>query len=333
MVVPLPSPLPPHLTSPPSFVPSSFNDSLSQYLLLFSSAAYSTSPSTCLASKLPSPTFQVTHSFNATLYGSALYGFAGIDHSTPPSIVFSFQGSMSYTQLYEELQHESPIPPINSTTLLANSYFWSASQLLLPAVSAALRNLTSTLFPSTPSIFFTGHSLGAALATVLAYLLVTSTPPPPSIPILYTFGEPRIGNYPMSQALSLALPLHYRVVHWRDVVPHLPPCPTTVDPLTRATVCSASNGTARYYAYHSPLEVLYSEAMPQWGRGGGRGVKVVECHGSPVGEDQTCGNAFDSWSVEDHEVYYQVDVGTFCLTPPELATTRPHPLHSRMERR
>ena len=324
-------PLP--LTSSSPSLPVSFNDSLSQCLLLFSSAAYSTSPSTCIASKLPSASFQLTHSFNASLYGSSLYGFAGVGLSPAPFLVFAFQGSMSSSQLYEELRHSTAVPPANSTDLLVNSYFWHAAQLLFPAVAAAVHNLTSHLHVTAPApaIYFTGHSLGAALATLLALLLVTQPTPLPSTPILYTFGEPRIGNFALSQVIRLALPRHHRVVHWRDAVPHLPPCPTTLDPVTRVTVCSASNGTDRYYAYHSPLEVLYSEAMPQWGGVGGKGVAVRECDGAPAGEDQTCGDAFDWWSLDDHYTYYQVDVGEFCLAPHERPLPLLHPLPGQSE--
>ena len=241
---------------------------------------------------------------------------------------------MDVSQLYEELSHDNPVPlsnaSSNSTTLLVNAYFWLAAQLLLVPVTAAYLNLTR-LYPSHP-VFFTGHSLGASLATMLAYELVTAPPSESALygravpPTLYTFGEPRLGNHAMSALLATALPSHHRVVHWRDAVPHLPPCPTTVDPVTRATVCSASNGTSRYYAYHAPLEVHYSSAMPMWGTEGGKGEAWKECAGTPLGEDQTCGDSFDWWSIEDHLHYYGVEVGDFCLTSSERRTRVRSPL-------
>ena len=319
--IPPPAQLPSPLLSSAS--PSSFNDSLSQYLLLFSSAAYSAFPGRCLTSHLPSPTFTVTHTFNATLFGTSLYGYAGVDSSpSSPSLVFAFQGSLTYTQLYEELTHDGPTPDANSTTLLVNLYFYNAALLLLPAVSSALANLTSLPSPAiTPlPLYFTGHSLGGALATVLAYLL-TTTDPLLTPPVLYTFGEPRVGNLAFARSLALALPSHYRVVHWRDVVPHLPPCAEEVDRTTGAKVCGGGNGTAGYWAYHTAMEVFYTEAMPRWGEEGGKGVKWEECRGTPWGEDQMCGDGFEWWSVDDHLYYYQLEVGDFCIAPPERATT------------
>lgn len=62
-------------------------------------------------------------------------------------------------------------------------------------------------------VLYTGHSLGAALATLAA-----SQRPPQA---LYTFGSPRVGN--RAFAATLATCPTFRVVHHRDVIPHLPP--------------------------------------------------------------------------------------------------------------
>lgn len=62
-------------------------------------------------------------------------------------------------------------------------------------------------------IFYTGHSLGAALATLAA-----SKKPPNA---LYTFGSPRVGNIQFSK--SLIDLNNYRVVNHRDAVTSVPP--------------------------------------------------------------------------------------------------------------
>jgi hypothetical protein len=62
-------------------------------------------------------------------------------------------------------------------------------------------------------LFYTGHSLGAALATLAA-----SRRPPSA---LYTFGSPRVGDQAFAATLS-DLPV-FRVVNNRDVVTALPP--------------------------------------------------------------------------------------------------------------
>jgi len=62
-------------------------------------------------------------------------------------------------------------------------------------------------------IFYTGHSLGAALA-----VLAASRRPPNA---LYTFGSPRVGNSQFVQ--SLATVNVYRIVNHRDAVTSVPP--------------------------------------------------------------------------------------------------------------
>jgi len=64
-------------------------------------------------------------------------------------------------------------------------------------------------------IWVTGHSLGAAMATLAAYEIG-------NVQALYTYGSPRVGNGPFAQAFSEADIAHYRFVHHKDVVPHVP---------------------------------------------------------------------------------------------------------------
>ncbi len=62
-------------------------------------------------------------------------------------------------------------------------------------------------------LFYTGHSLGASLATLAA-----SVKPPVA---LYTFGSPKTGNKKFSDSLSgVSI---YRIVNNKDIVPGLPP--------------------------------------------------------------------------------------------------------------
>jgi alpha-beta hydrolase superfamily lysophospholipase len=62
-------------------------------------------------------------------------------------------------------------------------------------------------------IFYTGHSLGAALATLAAARRAPKA--------LYTFGSPRVGNAAFIASLG-NIPI-YRVVDDRDLVATVPP--------------------------------------------------------------------------------------------------------------
>jgi triacylglycerol lipase len=75
-----------------------------------------------------------------------------------------------------------------------------------PQILAALRDIDRP-------IFYTGHSLGAALATLAASLR------PPRA--LYTFGSPRVGDSRFVRTLA-SLPV-FRIANPRDIVTGLPP--------------------------------------------------------------------------------------------------------------
>jgi triacylglycerol lipase len=68
--------------------------------------------------------------------------------------------------------------------------------------------------------FYTGHSLGAALATLAAARRLREGGAPPAA--LYTFGSPRVGTAELARVFPAAF-LHCRVVNDRDVVATLPP--------------------------------------------------------------------------------------------------------------
>jgi hypothetical protein len=63
----------------------------------------------------------------------------------------------------------------------------------------------------------TGHSLGAALATLLAANLCTSCKE------CITFEGPRVGDVPFTMAMDTTVPAHFRLVIICDLVPHAPP--------------------------------------------------------------------------------------------------------------
>jgi triacylglycerol lipase len=96
--------------------------------------------------------------------------------------------------------------------------------------------------------FYTGHSLGAALATLAA-----ARRPPQAV---YTFGSPLVGNHAF--AASLAHVPVYRVVDGSDVVTHVPPAALGFEPvgtLQRLTEPAAAPA-------FDPLSWLWSLAGP-----------------------------------------------------------------------
>lgn len=73
-------------------------------------------------------------------------------------------------------------------------------------------------------LWITGHSLGGALAILLALQL--SQKPGSKLAGVVTFGQPKVGDAQLSQAITAQLlPFYRRYVNQRDIVPKLPPLP------------------------------------------------------------------------------------------------------------
>jgi pimeloyl-ACP methyl ester carboxylesterase len=81
---------------------------------------------------------------------------------------------------------------------------------LWEAIQSHLQTLSSR------PVWFTGHSLGAALATIAAARHATLAP----VQGMYTFGSPRVGNAAFAQTVPGQV---YRVVNNNDIVARLPP--------------------------------------------------------------------------------------------------------------
>jgi len=103
------------------------------------------------------------------------------------------------------------------TGCVAHRGFW---QSWLDSRDGVLAAVTSAA-KSHPGykLITTGHSLGGAIATLAAAQLrkngYTVT--------LYSFGAPRIGSSQISDYITKQAGGNYRVTHWNDPIPRLPP--------------------------------------------------------------------------------------------------------------
>lgn len=76
-------------------------------------------------------------------------------------------------------------------------------------------------YGKTRKIWCTGHSLGAAMATLLAYRL-QRTEDCPNPKALFTFGSPRVGNKKYVKEIESIGLLHFRFVNNADIVARVP---------------------------------------------------------------------------------------------------------------
>lgn len=131
------------------------------------------------------------------------------------------------------------------------------------------------------NIMITGHSLGAALSTLLAFdVLHDSVYDGFNVHSLITFGSPRVGNKQFSDLVSNIT--SYRVTHYYDLVPHLP---------------------FEFLDYHHVRqEIWYNEDNTDF----------TECD-DKFYEDSSCCNSCgstDCISIDDHLNYLNITMGS-----------------------
>jgi len=149
-----------------------------------------------------------------------------------------FRGSKDVYNVLEDLTFfPKAVPGCHGCKV--HSGFYNSWRSVEPQVREQLNRLGCE--NSTLSIV--GHSLGAAMAAIAAYDLSESSgtsqraPHTPakrdapsaqwSVGRVYTYGQPRVGNERFAAAFDARLAAlgvtHFRVVEYRDAVPHLPP--------------------------------------------------------------------------------------------------------------
>lgn len=103
----------------------------------------------------------------------------------------------------------------NNTAIKVHSGFIEAYNSVREAMFKAAKETPHK------QIIVTGHSLGAALATMCAVDIKYNLSDK-SVSV-YTFGSPKVGNADFAKFYNKHVPQTYRVVNSVDVVPNLPP--------------------------------------------------------------------------------------------------------------
>ena len=144
-------------------------------------------------------------------------GYVGYRKDTN-QVVLGFRGSSNRQNWIEDVNFEKvPYLKCSGCEIHAGFYadYLSFEKVFKDKVAAILQ-----AYP-TASILTTGHSLGAALSLISAIELKAEFPSKQIY--VHNFGQPRIGNSRLASYLTGKLQGIIRVVHNRDIVPHMPP--------------------------------------------------------------------------------------------------------------
>eukprot|EP00054_Salpingoeca_dolichothecata_P013740 m.76838 g.76838 ORF g.76838 m.76838 type:complete len:388 (+) comp20629_c0_seq1:1114-2277(+) len=282
----------------------SYSPSSAYEAMLLSAAAYSSDPQTCLTN-LQAP-FIVKNftDVKCDIAGSHCAAYAAVSDANQ-LVLLSFRGTNSDVQLLMEALEEIGDASKDFVVGKVADYWYKGFTALQPVVQTGLD--LAKKYPSY-QVLVTGHSLGGALAsltsTYLAHSGIKNT--------FYAFGLPRVGNTAYASGHDTLVDESYRVVHYCDIVTHLPTCDDAHPSPYPVSSCDPDN-TKGYY--HHGLEIFYNMTDM------GQSSPFTECRGQPTNEDVTskCSDYISDRSptcvalhgISDHTHYFGIDLGSF----------------------
>lgn len=278
-----------------SYVGGAYNETIAKGLMIFAGTSYweGFNPANCL------PGFSVIANLSTTVQDDTLHGFVGY---IKDFIVISVEGSHTWMELFHEGEAwmSDPQPVADDLPELKVEWYWKkVAEGMKTQMTEALTQ-ASKLCPDCRNVYFTGHSLGAAVITIDLALMKYDewfTSVGWTHPIyFYSFGSPRPGNKKFAKyAQDLPGLEIYRVVHHADPAVHIPCCETTKD-----HYCTAKNDS--YNPWHVAGEIFYDQGF----------ASHKYCDGS--GEDPSCSDSIDLnlLDVNEHLYYFGARVSAIC---------------------
>jgi hypothetical protein len=206
----------------------------------------------------------------------ALQGYDGYTNS----IFVAFRGSSNLQNWLDNIQI-SKISPYNDKSINVEKGFYKAYNYVKHELISNLPILAEKY--NTNRLLITGHSLGAAMATLMTYDIITLFSDY-TVSYLINFGSPRVGNPAFVSSFNQHTNsiTHYRITHYHDIVPHVP---------------------EEFLGYlHISNEIWYNEDNSQY--------KI--CNDLAGEEDKTCSNSCSPThctSTSDHLNYLNVTMG------------------------
>jgi hypothetical protein len=218
------------------------------------------------------------------------------------AVVVAYRGSMDVSNWLDNLTFLKRRAYAEFPGVMVHEGFYWAYRSVAPQVLARLHELRK-LHPHA-SLMVAGHSLGGAVAAICAFELEYIEKIP--VEALYTFGKPRVGNTNFSARLRNASMEVYRVTHFEDAVPHLPPTWTGFEHTTEevrggavalAVACIAI-GIDAAFSCCCARQIFYDEFS----------ATCRKCSQTD-GEDPSCSNTcspFRCTSIVDHLTYLNI---------------------------
>jgi triacylglycerol lipase len=169
------------------------------------------------------PTYPEKHSLVTILRGPKEEDLLGFISETPTRIFVVFRGTQSMRDLKRDLNcvrvpfHLVPNGGcvhqgfLSTYTKVGEGRVLSLREFILRTISG---------LDSSKKLYITGHSMGAALATLCALDIAKNSPF--HQPILYTFASPRVGNRTFANTFNSTINTCVRIENQYDYIPRIP---------------------------------------------------------------------------------------------------------------
>ncbi|CAD5222979.1 unnamed protein product [Bursaphelenchus okinawaensis] len=201
-----------------AYVNADYNETLAKVMLTLSAAAYSDTPNDCLQNRFTNAELierfevdcDITHNDTCAAYIAVVH--------EEQSIALVFRGTKASAQMdLEILAAFTFLQQYLDTDTQVNSYFNTAFEDLFAAGILEKLSDLSSQYPEY-KLWVTGHSLGAALASLSSLKLCLNGTWNENNSEHYTFGKPRVGYSDYADLHTKYVPHHYRVVHAHDTI-------------------------------------------------------------------------------------------------------------------
>ena len=286
-------------------VHAKYDKNLAYKLVFLSALAYSPDVAKYLSGASELKTFHLVKQVIKSCSGGAFCsGFVAVSYSKK-AIVIAFRGTQHFEQLITEMRRVLTEPKQSfQAGGKVQAYFKEAFEV----VWKDLQHYVYEQMKKYPNyqVWVTGHSLGGALASLASTVIAFARKTAKYNLVLYTFGQPRVGNYDYAFAHDSLVPQSFRLTHYRDIVVNLPTCRTAP-----GAPCIALGGGP----YHHGKEIFYENKIMT------KDSPYKLCDGLPYNEDLRCSNNPLIWSkcfstelpkcIDDHRYYFGIRVGTW----------------------
>lgn len=190
-----------------------------------------------------------------------------------------FRGSSNIENWISNLHVKLIHPYSTDTDIGVDQGFYNLLDSIKEDVYKKLDTLTDKY--NTKNILVTGHSLGAAIATLFSFDILYESNNY-NINYLITFGSPRVGNEDFITKFNSYHIYSNRITHYYDIVPHVP--------------------EEKLHYRHISQEIWYNE----------ENTNYIVCNDTDNEEDDSCSNScapVRCTSTSDHENYLNITMG------------------------